>query len=144
MCIRDSRVGRADDDAPPPPGAADAAGGAGAGGAGAGGARWATQTRATTVVCRWTIGFDGAVASDAARQHKGQYHDESFVDAAGNRWLLYYFLNGDGADNEVCARLSRRSRAALALLSRCSRDPARRAPPPPPPPPTTTPPPCCL
>ena len=55
------------------------------------------------------------------RQHKGQYHDESFVDAAGNRWLLYYFLNGDGADNEVCARLSRRSRAALALLSRCSR-----------------------
>ena len=41
-----------------------------------------------------------------ARAHKGEYHDSAFVDAAGNRWLLYYFLDGDGADNAGHVRSS--------------------------------------
>ena len=43
------------------------------------------------------------------------YHDAGFVDAAGNRWLLYYFLDGDGADNagHVSLYLSVRDAATL-------------------------------
>ena len=94
--------------------AARAAGAAGGGTTAAGG--WAPQARPTTVVCRWVVpDFETARRSDAARAHKGMYHDAGFVDAAGNRWLLYYFLDGDGADNagHVSLYLSVRDAATL-------------------------------
>lgn len=94
--------------------AARAAGAAGGGATAAGG--WAPQARPTTVVCRWVVpDFETARRSDAARAHKGMYHDAGFVDAAGNRWLLYYFLDGDGADNagHVSLYLSVRDAATL-------------------------------
>ncbi|KAJ8600637.1 hypothetical protein CTAYLR_006922 [Chrysophaeum taylorii] len=73
---------------------------------------WVPQSRPTTVVCRWTIEVK---KSEIARSHKGEYHEVAFADAAGNKWLLYYFLDGDGADNagHVSLYLSVRDAARL-------------------------------
>ena len=104
--------------------AARAAGAAGGGTTAAGG--WAPQARPTTVVCRWVVpDFETARRSDAARAHKGMYHDAGFVDAAGNRWLLYYFL--DGTVQTMPGTFHSTSRFATPLRSRSAGRNTRRA-----------------
>ena len=61
-------------------------------------AGWTTQDHATTVVCEWTI----LKYSDQRRSgsKKGQYSSQVFADPIGNRWQLYFFINGNGTAND--------------------------------------------
>jgi hypothetical protein len=61
-------------------------------------ADWAPQSRPTTVVCRWTIPTYRQCRTVGSKT--GVYHESVFEDVAGNRWRLYYFVNGDGTDSE--------------------------------------------